>query len=56
MELVEIIKIILNECGIIDKKDRLSKFVKQIESIASLIDAWWLWVMESLDDYEIQTS
>ena len=53
MELEKIIKIILNECGIIDKKDRLSKFAKQIEGIASLIDAWWLWVMESLDDYEI---
>ena len=53
MELPEVIKIILNECGIIDKKDRLSKFAKQIADIASLIDAWWLWVMESLDDYEI---
>ena len=53
MKLPEVVKKILNDCGIIDKKDRLSKFAKQIEAIASLIDAWWLWVMESLDDYEI---
>jgi Family of unknown function (DUF6399) len=53
MKLPEVIKIILNECGIIDKKDRLGKFARQIAAIASLIDAWWLWVMESLDDYEI---
>jgi hypothetical protein len=53
MELPEVVKIILNECGIIDKKNRLSKFAKQIAAVASLIDAWWLWVMESLDDYEI---
>jgi hypothetical protein len=53
MELPEVVKIILNECGIIDKKNRLSKFARQIAAVASLIDAWWLWVMESLDDYEI---
>jgi len=53
MKLPEVVKKILNDCGIIDKKDRLGKFAKQIAAIASLIDAWWLWVMESLDDYEI---
>ncbi|MBW2741907.1 MAG: hypothetical protein JRE64_24375 [Deltaproteobacteria bacterium] len=53
MKLPEIVKKILNDCAIIDKKDRLSKFSKQIEAIASLIDAWWLWLMESLDYYEI---
>lgn len=37
----------------IDKKDRLGKFARQIAAIASLIDAWWLWAVESLDDYKI---
>ncbi|MBC2693752.1 MAG: hypothetical protein HF982_00410 [Desulfobacteraceae bacterium] len=34
MELPEIIELILIECGIIDKKDRLGKFARQIATIA----------------------
>jgi len=39
--------------GISDSKKRIKKFCKQIEGIASIIDAWWLWAQESLDSDKI---
>jgi len=48
-QLVEEILQLQKEQGITDPKKRIEKFRKQIEGIASLIDAWWLWARESLD-------
>lgn len=31
-------------------KDAVGKFRRQIEDVASIVDAWWLWNEESLDD------
>jgi len=47
-ELVEQIKTLQNEQEINDDKKHIVKFENQIEGIASLIDAWWLWCEESL--------
>lgn len=33
-----------------DNKDAVGKFRRQIEDVASIVDAWWLWNEESLDD------
>ena len=55
-EIVKTIELILEECGIDDDKKRIKKFSNQIEGIASLADAWWLWVEESLNCYQIDDS
>ncbi len=34
-----------------DPKNKLDKFRKQIEDIASIVDVWWLWAIESLVGY-----
>jgi hypothetical protein len=36
------------EYGISDKQGRLEKFSRQIANLSSCIDAWWLWVEESV--------
>jgi len=36
------------EHSIKDNKDTLGKFSRQIEDVASIVDAWWLWTKESL--------
>ncbi len=33
-----------------DNNDAVGKFRRQIEDVASIVDAWWLWNEESLDD------
>lgn len=48
-QLMEEILQLQKEQEIADPKNRIEKFRKQIEGIASLIDAWWLWARESLD-------
>ena len=48
-QLMEEILQLQKEQEIADPKNRIEKFRKQIEGIASLIDAWWLWAEESLD-------
>ena len=48
-QLVEQIRELQKEQEIKDPKKRIEKFGKQIEGIASIIDAWWLWAEESLD-------
>ena len=48
-QLVEEIRGLQKEQEINDPKKRIEKFCKQIEGIASIIDAWWLWAEESLD-------
>ena len=35
------------------KIDHLNKFQKQIHEMASLMDTWWLWVNESLNDDQL---
>ena len=52
-QLVEEIIQLQKEQEINDPKNRIEKFRKQIEGIASLIDAWWLWVEESLDSIKL---
>jgi hypothetical protein len=52
-QLVEEIRILQNEYEIKDSKKHIEKFSKQIEGIASIIDAWWLWAEESLESDEI---
>jgi len=49
-QLMERIQQLLIDQEITDSKNRIKKFGKQIEAIASLIDAWWLWARESLDE------
>ncbi len=41
-----------DEHNITSKKDHLKKFKNQINEMASLIDAWWLWVDEGLQDQD----
>ena len=52
-QLVEEIRELQKEHEINDPKERIEKFCKQIEDIASVIDAWWLWVEESLDSDKV---
>ena len=52
MELVIQIKILQEELQIVDNKNRANKFSNQVDDIASLIDAWWLWVNKELDDVD----
>lgn len=33
-----------------DNKDALGKFRRQIEDVSSIVDAWWTWTKESLED------
>lgn len=42
------------EHSVKDNKDAVGKFRRQIEDVASIVDAWWLWTRESLDD-DIET-
>ena len=49
MALVIQIKTLQEELNIADDKNRANKFSNQINDIASLIDAWWLWVNKELD-------
>lgn len=52
INIIKQIKALQDELGINDDKNRITKFNNQIEGIASLIDAWWLWCEESVsDDY-----
>lgn len=53
--LVKQIKGLQKELGINDDKKRITKFNNQIEGIASLIDAWWLWCEESINDNKIDS-
>lgn len=39
--------------GISSKKNHLKKFKNQIDELASIIDTWWLWVDECLQDATI---
>jgi len=38
------------EHSVKDDKDAVGKFRRQIEDVASIVDAWWLWTEKSLDD------
>ena len=38
------------EHSVKDHKDAVGKFRRQIEDVASIVDAWWLWTEKSLDD------
>jgi len=49
MGLVIQINSLQEEFNIVDNQNRANKFNNQIEDIASLIDAWWLWVNKELD-------
>ena len=51
--LVKEIRDLQKSHGISDSKKRIEKFCKQIEGIASIIDAWWLWAEESLDSDKV---
>lgn len=53
INIVEQIKVLQKELNINDDKKRISKFNNQIKGIASLIDAWWLWCEESLNNDKI---
>ncbi len=53
VKIVEDVGMLKIEYGINDNKNRVTKFENQIEEIASLIDAWWLWAEESLDNENI---
>jgi len=53
INIIEQIKVLQDELGINDDKNRITKFNNQIEGIASLIDGWWLWCEESVSDDNI---
>lgn len=53
MTIIEDLKALQKEYEIEDTKNHISKFSKQVEAIASLIDAWWLWAEESFGNEEI---
>lgn len=53
INMVEQIKVLQKELGINDDKKRITKFNNQIEGIASLIDTWWLWCEESVNNDKI---
>ena len=38
---------------ITDSQKRLTKFANQIDALASVVDAWWLWVEEDLKPYDL---
>ncbi len=42
---------IARDHSIDDHKGSIDKFKDQIEDLASIVDVWWLWVMESLTEY-----
>ncbi len=41
---------IAQEQSVPDNKDTLGKFRRQIKDVASIVDAWWLWTKESLEN------
>ncbi len=53
IKIVVQIETLQKEYDINDNKKRIPKFNNQIEGIASLIDAWWLWCEETLNDDKI---
>ena len=53
IKIVARIEALQKEYDINDNKKRIPKFNNQIEGIASLIDAWWLWCEETLNDDKI---
>ena len=44
---------IAQEQSVQDNKDAVGKFRRQIEDVASTVDAWWLWTKESLAGLEL---
>jgi len=46
-------KKIADDHNINDNKNRCNKYTKQIIDMASGIDSWWLWVIESITGYEL---
>jgi hypothetical protein len=40
------------EYGIADNQRRLEKFTRQIDDLSSCVDAWWLWVEESIKKFD----
>ncbi|MCP5019847.1 MAG: hypothetical protein GY938_31855 [Ketobacter sp.] len=41
---------IAQEQSVPDNKDAAGKFRRQIKDVASIVDAWWLWTKESLEN------
>jgi len=38
--------------SVVDNKDALGKFRRQIEDVSSVVDAWWQWTTESLAEFK----
>ena len=53
-EHTEEFKKIADDYDINDSKNRCNKYTKQIIDMASGIDSWWLWVIESITGYELE--
>jgi hypothetical protein len=51
-EQAQALSILGEEYDISDQHRRLGKFIRQIENLANTIDAWWLWVEESIKNLD----
>ncbi len=43
---------IAEQQSVVDNKDVLGKFRRQIEDVSSVVDAWWQWTTESLAEFK----
>lgn len=52
-EVVDALTSLTETYDITDSRKRLTKFAKQIDALAAVVDVWWLWVEEYLEPYEL---
>lgn len=52
-DVADALEALRNEYELTDSQKRLTKFAKQIDDLAAVIDTWWLWVEEHLEPYDL---
>ena len=52
-EVVEALKRLIDEYDMTDRQKHLTKFANQIETLASVVDAWWVEIEEYLEPYDL---
>jgi hypothetical protein len=52
-DVADALEALREEYQLTDSQKRLTKFAKQIDDLAAVIDAWWLWVEEHLEPYDL---
>ncbi len=53
-EQVQCFEQIAEKQSVKDNNDAAGKFRRQIKDVASIVDAWWLWTQESLNDFKLE--